>query len=46
MNHSVSSGLGSGFCPYQTVVLWYPLAGTITAVIIVAILKVGQSDIN
>jgi len=36
----------SGLCPYQTVVLWYPIAGTITAVIIVAILNVGQSDMN
>jgi hypothetical protein len=35
-----------GLCPYQTVVLWYPEAGTIIAVMIVAILNVGHWDMN
>lgn len=35
-----------GFSPYQTVVLWYPSSTVITAVIMVAILRVGQMDIN
>lgn len=39
-------GGGDGLYPYHTVVLWYPVAGTITAVIIVAMLKVGQIDMN
>ncbi len=35
-----------GLCPYQAVVLWYPVPGTIIADIIVAIFKVGQTNMN
>lgn len=35
-----------GFDPYHAVVLWYPVAGTIIAVIIVAMLNVGHWNIN
>ena len=31
-----------GFWPYQAVVLWYPVAGTIIADMMVAMLKVGH----
>lgn len=46
INHSKSFFYAAGLCPYQTVVLWYPDAGIMTAVIIVAILKVGQADMK
>jgi hypothetical protein len=39
-------GGGEGLYPYQTVELWYPVAGTIIAVIIVAMLNVGHSVMN
>lgn len=35
-----------GFEPYQAVVLRYPVAGTMMAVIMLAMLKVGHCDMN
>lgn len=49
MDHSVlrwAYWIVTGFEPYQTVVFLYPVAGTMMAVIMLAMLKVGHCDMN